>query len=65
MTTKTPRQLLSETLQKNAREVAVWPEWMRSALSTATVFYVPTPVDVQPMPNTETKQNSVLATSQE
>lgn len=38
MTTKTPRQLLHETLDTCSREVATWPAWMRSAVSMANVF---------------------------
>lgn len=40
MTEKTPRERLFETLEKNARDVAAWPAWMRSAISTAHVFQV-------------------------
>lgn len=46
--TKTPRELLRETLDKNARELADWPDWMRNAISTASVFYVPAQVNSKP-----------------
>lgn len=51
MNTKTPRELLRETLDKNARELADWPDWMRNAISTASVFYVPTQVESRPVQN--------------
>ena len=37
MTTKTPRQLLHETLDAHSREVATWPAWIRRAVSTANL----------------------------
>jgi hypothetical protein len=46
--TKTPRELLRETLDKNTREIAGWPEWMRNAISTASVFYVPAQRETEP-----------------
>lgn len=43
MAEKTPRELLRETLERSAREVASWPAWMRSAVSTEGVFAVAGP----------------------
>lgn len=40
MTEKTRREMLSETLQNNAREVSSWPTWMKGAVSTARIFEV-------------------------
>lgn len=38
MAEKTPHELLRESLERNAREVATWPSWMRSAISTKGIF---------------------------
>lgn len=43
MPEKTRRQMLSETLQKNADEVSSWPKWMKGAVSTARLFEVAAP----------------------
>ncbi len=40
MTEKTRREMLSETLQRNAHEVSSWPSWMKGAVSTARIFEV-------------------------
>lgn len=40
MPDRTLRQQLFESLEKNAQEVAGWPAWMRSAISTEHVFKV-------------------------
>ncbi len=49
MITKTPRQLLHETLEACSREVATWSAWMRSAVSMANVFNTtPPPPKVTP-----------------
>lgn len=48
MNTKTPRELLRETLDKNSREIASWPVSVRNAISTAAVFYVPTQLETEP-----------------
>ncbi len=46
MSEKTPRQLLRESLERNAEEVASWPSWMRTAISTKGMFSVPSPDEV-------------------
>lgn len=38
MAEKRPSELLRETLQKSAEEVAHWPQWMRDAMSSASIF---------------------------
>jgi len=43
MPDRTLREQLFESLEKNAREVAGWPAWMRSAISTEHVFKVAPP----------------------
>lgn len=43
MSDRTLREQLFESLEKNAREVAGWPAWMRSAISTEHVFNVSPP----------------------
>ena len=49
MTTKTPRELLHETLDACSREVATWSAWMRSAVSMADIFSpAPPPPKVTP-----------------
>ncbi len=40
MAEKTPHELLRESLERNAAEVAKWPDWLRSAISTRGVFSV-------------------------
>lgn len=40
MAEKSPRELLRETIERSAREVASWPAWMRGAVSTEGVFRV-------------------------
>ena len=47
MASKTPRELLRESLERNARELENWPAWMRSAISTANIFSV-SPPDEEP-----------------
>lgn len=42
MSEKTHRELILETLRACSAEVASWPEWMRRAASTESVFRVPT-----------------------
>jgi hypothetical protein len=39
-TTKTPRELLRETLERNAKDVALLPSWLRAAISTEKVFSI-------------------------
>ena len=38
MSEKTPRELLQETLERNAKDVAAWPSWMRNAVSAEKIF---------------------------
>jgi hypothetical protein len=45
MAEKTPREILFESLQRNAEEVRSWPQWMREAVSTAHIFRVAPPKD--------------------
>jgi hypothetical protein len=40
MAEKTPHELLRESLERNAAEVAGWPSWLRSAISTRSIFSV-------------------------
>jgi hypothetical protein len=40
MAEKTPHELLRESLERNAKEVATWPSWMRSAMSVKEIFSV-------------------------
>ncbi len=41
MAEKTPRELLRESLEHNAKELEKWPGWMRRAISTESLFSVP------------------------
>jgi hypothetical protein len=42
---KTPRELLRESLLRNAEELKGWPSWMHSAISTESIFSVPSPTE--------------------
>lgn len=56
MAEKTPRELLFESLQRNADEVRSWPQWMREAVSTAHIFRVaPVRRQADPDASAETK----------
>lgn len=41
MTEKTPRELLRESLERNARDLEQLPAWLRSDAYTESVFSVP------------------------
>ena len=41
MAERTPRELLRESLEHNARELEKWPDWMRRAISTESLLSVP------------------------
>jgi hypothetical protein len=45
MTEKTPRELLRESLLRNAEELAALPTWLRSDAYTESVFSVPSSAD--------------------
>jgi hypothetical protein len=38
MSEKSHAELLLETLEKSAKEVASWPPWMRKAMSNASIL---------------------------
>lgn len=40
---KTPRELLHERLERNAKKLELWPDSVRSAISTASLFPSPAP----------------------
>lgn len=40
MPEKTPRELLRETLDRNAKEIAALPAWVRASISTESIFKV-------------------------
>jgi hypothetical protein len=48
MAEKTPRELLRESLEHNARELEKWPDWMRRAASTESLFSVPSRREREP-----------------
>ncbi|WP_106094491.1 hypothetical protein [Enhygromyxa salina] len=40
MPEKTPRELLRETLDRNAEQVKALPAWLRASISTQNIFKV-------------------------
>lgn len=47
MPEKTPRELLRETLDRNAKQVDALPTWVRSAISTESIFKVVPPTSAR------------------
>jgi hypothetical protein len=40
MPEKTPHELLRESLDRNAKQLATLPDWVRAAISTESIFKV-------------------------